>query len=461
MSKHPARGMDQTPGVFTTFPLDNILREVHRLLGPTWQLPPYSLPPYLSPPSPHLQEDDLDFLLRRGGLDTVEPELAQEIFKAYICHIHPFIPFLDLELFSDSIFGATSHHEGGGPENSRKISLLLFHAVMFAGAMFVDLKYLYAAGYVSRSSAVDVLFQRARVLYELNGEEDPFSVIQSLLLMTYRCENPEQHKDAQHWISVCVSLACKAGLQLDDRQDSNNIWKVDRILWWCIFTRDRLIALGLQRPPFIKDEMHISVPVLQCHDFQILKPGPTTSYAVSCYGNHKTSLERMFIEKTKLCRCIKDGAFSWPNYQAHIVASTAVQPRQVALFLSELELSHWLHDLPESIAFSQKPFLPTTDADLILYFHTAWLRLIYLKIFSTLNQQLLSLDTQECPVLSSATEAASILNGIYQKNSAFHFSTVKEGQLPLWLSAWMVPWPCRNCQMGQQLEFSNPSAGLA
>ncbi|GLI81743.1 hypothetical protein PoHVEF18_010132 [Penicillium ochrochloron] len=128
---------------------------------------------------------------------------------------------------------------------------------MFAGAMFVDLKYLYAAGYASRKSAVEVLFQRARVLYELNGECDTSSVIQSLLLMTYRYEGPEQHKNAQHWISICVSLACKAGTQYNAKQKA-----ADRVLWWCIFTRDRLIALSLQHPPFIKDDMHIPVPVL-------------------------------------------------------------------------------------------------------------------------------------------------------------------------------------------------------
>jgi hypothetical protein len=156
--------MDRTPGVFTTFPLDNILTEVHQLLGPVWELPPYSLPRYLNPPSPQLQKDDLDFLVRKGAFQTPEPELAQEILKAYIWHIHPFIPFLDLKQFSDSIFGAgSSHNEGGRPRNSPNIGLLLFHAVMFAGAMFVDLKYLYAAGYASRKSAVEVLFQRARV----------------------------------------------------------------------------------------------------------------------------------------------------------------------------------------------------------------------------------------------------------------------------------------------------------
>jgi hypothetical protein len=269
--------------------------------------------------------------------------------------------------------------------------------------------------------------------------------------MTYRNEGPEQHKNAQHWISICVSLACKAGTQFNAKQKAT-----DRVLWWCIFTRDRLIALSLQRPPVIKDDMHIPVPVLQLDDFQISNPCPTTSYAVACYGIHQKTLERIFIEKTKLCRCIKDDAFSWSNSQVYIAPT--VSSRQVPLVLSELELSHWLHDLPESIAFSQNPILLTTDADIILHFNTAWLRLIYLKISSTLNHQLLFLldAATECPVLTSASEVASILGIVYQKNFAAHYSVIKEKQLPLWLSAWMVPWPCQNCQMGRRsLEFFN------
>jgi hypothetical protein len=110
----------------------------------------------LQEPSSRLGKDDLDFLVLKGALDIPDLGFAGEIFKAYIRHIHPHIPFLDLDLFSDAIFE-------DGRENKKSISLLLFQAVMFAGAIFVDLKYLYAAGFLSRRHALDTLFQRARV----------------------------------------------------------------------------------------------------------------------------------------------------------------------------------------------------------------------------------------------------------------------------------------------------------
>lgn len=158
LARRATRGMTRKSGVLSTFPLDNLITEVHRLLGPTWALPPYNilLPSYLKEPSPRLAKEDLDFLVQKGALDIPHPGFTRDIFKAYIRHIHPHIPFLDLDLFSNAIFD-----DGRGGNGS--ISLLLFQAVMFAGAIFVDLKFLYAAGYLSRRQALETLFQRVQV----------------------------------------------------------------------------------------------------------------------------------------------------------------------------------------------------------------------------------------------------------------------------------------------------------
>lgn len=164
IQRRPTRGMTRKSAVLSTYPLDNLVTEVHRLLGPTWTLPPYNLllPRYLEQPSAHLQQDDIDFLVRKGAFDVLEHQFAQEFFKAYIRHVHPHVPFLDLDLFSTIIFNLSSHDQNANYKG-RKVSLLLFQAVMFSGAFFVDLKYIYAAGFLSRRSALDTLFQRARV----------------------------------------------------------------------------------------------------------------------------------------------------------------------------------------------------------------------------------------------------------------------------------------------------------
>lgn len=164
IQRRPSRGMTRKPAVLSTYPLDNMMTEVHRLLGPTWVLPPYNLllPPYLKSPSSRLQQDDIDFLVRKGAFDILDHLTAQECFKAYIRHVHPHVPFLDLDPFSATIFNCSPHGQGRNHKRE-KLSLLLYQAFMFSGAFFVDLKYLYAAGFLSRRSALDTLFQRARV----------------------------------------------------------------------------------------------------------------------------------------------------------------------------------------------------------------------------------------------------------------------------------------------------------
>lgn len=249
--------------------------------------------------------------------------------------------------------------------------------------------------------------------------------------MTYWYENPDRHKDGRHWIAVCVSLACKAGLHFDHTEEQQPGHKFRNMLWWSVFTRDRLIALGLQQPPVIKDEVHLPIPMLALEDLAIT----TQKYAKACYGINERNLARIFVEKVKLCRCIKDDLYSWDCQPINITPAIAAKPRQTTLWLSKLELDDWFQDLPENISFCPKPFLPSHRADLIFHSHCAWLKMVYLEIYSTIHRQLdflsekynpnqpLSLDTPECPVLRGATELTAILQDLYQKQLIHYLPT--------------------------------------
>jgi hypothetical protein len=61
---------------------------------------------------------------------------------------------LDLEYFLDSV---------QGEHDDKKVSLVLFQAVMFAGTGFVDIEYLRAEGFESRKEARRSFFDRVRV----------------------------------------------------------------------------------------------------------------------------------------------------------------------------------------------------------------------------------------------------------------------------------------------------------
>lgn len=251
--------------------------------------------------------------------------------------------------------------------------------------------------------------------------------------MTYWYENPDRHKDGRHWISVCISLACKTGLHLDHTSEPKPDHKFRNILWWSVFTRDRLIALGLQQPPVIKDEVHLPIPMLTLGDLDIT----TQKYAKQCYGSNERDLARIFIEKIKLCRCVKDDLYSWDCQPIHHhIPALAAKPRQTSLYLSNLELDDWFQDLPANISFHPEPFLPIHNADLIFHSHCAWLKMVYLEIYSTIHRQLdflsekyspsqpLSLDgPEECPVLRGAIELTTILQDLYTKQLIYYLPT--------------------------------------
>ncbi|KAJ5660091.1 hypothetical protein N7507_006542 [Penicillium longicatenatum] len=444
--RKPTPGMTQNPAVLTTVPLDNLLTEIHRLLGPTWALPPYDnlLPPFLKPPSSRLQIEDLNYLVRKGAFDVPQGPLGQEIFKSYIRHVHPHMPFLDLDLFSDAIFN-TRHTR----DDEQGISLLLFQAVMFAGAFFVDLKHLYAAGFLSRRSALEALFQRARALHDFDCEEDELIVLQSLLLMTYWSENPDGVKNGRYWINVCVSLASKVDLYPDPSDIKTTSGRFKNLLWWSMFTRDRLVALPLQEAPLIKNEVYLSLPIPTAEELGIFPPRSPFSndYANTCYQDNGNNLALIFIEKIKLCRCIRDDMFSW-GVQRPDLGSRGIKARRESLMLSKLDLDDWLEGLPDEIAFRPKPFLTPNDADLIFHVHCAWLQMIYCEIHSTLHRQLeffaeqgntsrrvLLSDSLGCPVLRGAVEMTTVIEDLCQKHIIRYLPT---SSVPMVLRACII-----------------------
>ncbi|KAJ5273294.1 hypothetical protein N7478_008419 [Penicillium angulare] len=428
----PTRRMTRDAAVLSTYPLDGMIAEVHRLLGPTWVLPPYDrlLPPNLESPSSTLQQDDIDFLIRKGAFDVLEPQSALEFFKAYIRHVHPHVPFLDLDRFSAFLLEWQTGCENAGYKG-QKTSLLLFQAVMFSGAFFVDLKHIYAAGFLSRRSALDSLFQRARVLYDLDAEDNKLTAVQALLLMTYWYENPEWHKDGRHWIGVCISLAYNVELHLD--YSGHPDWGLRKVLWWCIFTRDRLMSLGLQQPPIIKDQLQSSIPLLATDKDDIVAPRFVSKIGISYYANRHERLAQIFIHKAHLCRCVRDDLFSW-NCQPINTRQPITPSRKSCLWLSKLELDNWLQELPENISFHPTPFI-TDESDLLLHSHSAWLKLIYLELHGVIHRQLdflsekyssrqqLSIEAPDCPVLQSAVEFTMILQDLHEKHLISYLTT--------------------------------------
>ncbi|KAJ6781784.1 hypothetical protein PWT90_10817 [Aphanocladium album] len=277
-----------------TSPLDQFHFQAAAAAQPTPQLPPF-----LRPLPSKITPEDVSYLQMKGALTLPAIPLQNALLQAYVEYIHPYMPLMDLHPFL-SIVNSRNGFNG-------QMSLLLYHAVLFAATAFVDMKRLREAGYTSRKAARKAFFQKTRLLYDFDYESDRLVLVQSLLLMTYWYETPDDQKDTWHWMGVAISLAHTIGLHRKPGANSmtNSKRKLWKRIWWSCFMRDRLIALGMRRPTRIKDE-DFDVPMLVEGDFEIQTLADNnTLLPAECVVIRDVAMQRelatLCISKAKLC----------------------------------------------------------------------------------------------------------------------------------------------------------------
>jgi hypothetical protein len=377
-------------------PLANVTSQIQQLLDPNFgntRSASGFLPDYIRGLPARLQKEDIDYLAVKGALTIPDVTLRNELLKSYIHYVHTYMPLLDLEEFLQNIVQNDGIH---------RISLLLFQAVMFAGVAFIDMKHLQAAGYQTRKAARKVFFQRARLLYDFDYEVDRISLVQSLLLMTYWYETPDDQKDTWHWMGVSLSLAHTIGLHRDpgnSRMDvrRQRMWKR---IWWSTYTRDRLIALGMRRPMRVKDD-DCDVPMLSLDDFEF---HPFSPEIVAIVGNseilqnvsHQRELALMFIEKAKLCLCVSHVLSAQYSVLSHKFGGTMettmmLVPKKSTAETFEVrscdqELEDWLANLPVETQYVASSGSKLSEAEEVLHSHRALLKMVYLTTSSALHR---------------------------------------------------------------------------
>ncbi|KAJ5199619.1 hypothetical protein N7472_004823 [Penicillium cf. griseofulvum] len=393
---HHRRRMAPNPAVPASMPLANVTSQIQQLLDPNFgntRSASGFLPDYIRGLPARLQKEDIDYLAVKGALTIPDVPLRNELLKSYIHYVHTYMPLLDLEEFLQNI----SQNDG-----IHRISLLLFQAVMFAGVAFIDMKHLQAAGYQTRKVARKVFFQRARLLYDFDYEVDRISLVQSLLLMTYWYETPDDQKDTWHWMGVSLSLAHTIGLHRDpgnSRMDvrRQRMWKR---IWWSTYTRDRLIALGMRRPMRVKDD-DCDVPMLSLDDFEFR---PFSPEIVAIVGNseilqnvnNQRELALMFIEKAKLCLCVSHVLSAQYSVLSHKFGGTMettmmLVPKKSTAETFEVrscdqELEDWLANLPIETQYVASSGSKLSEADEVLHSHRALLKMVYLTTSSALHR---------------------------------------------------------------------------
>ncbi|KAJ5554475.1 hypothetical protein N7513_004434 [Penicillium frequentans] len=390
------RRMAPNPAVPATMPLANATLQIQQLLDPSFgnhRTANAFLPDYIRGLPARFQKEDIDYLAAKGALTIPDVGLRNELLKAYIHYVHSYMPLLDLEEFLQTIVQNDGVH---------RISLLLFQAVMFAGMAFVDMKHLQAAGYQTRKAARKIFFQRARLLYDFDYEVDRISLVQSLLLMTYWYETPDDQKDTWHWMGVSLSLAHTIGLHRDpgnSRMDlrRQRMWKR---IWWSTYTRDRLIALGMRRPMRVKDD-DCDVPMLTMDDFEFQAFSPEIVKMVGDSEilqnvSHQRELALMFIEKAKLCLCVSHVLSAQYSVLSHKFGGTMettmmLVPKKSTAESFEVrrcdqELEDWLANLPVETQYTPSGVSKLPEAREVLHSHRALLKMVYLTTSSALHR---------------------------------------------------------------------------
>ncbi|XP_077659936.1 uncharacterized protein AFUA_1G00410 [Aspergillus fumigatus Af293] len=378
---HFRRRMAPNPAVPATLPLHYVTSQIQQLLDPSFSNARSGgvlLPDYIRGLPSRLQREDIEYLSMKGALTVPDVGLRNELLKAYIHYVHTYMPLLDLEEFLQTIVQNNGIH---------RMSLLLFQAVMFAGTAFINLKHLHAAGYPSRKAARKVFFQRARLLYDFDYEVDRISLVQSLLLMTYWYETPDDQKDTWHWMGVSLSLAHTIGLHRDpgnSRMDARRqrMWK------------------RMRRPMRVKDD-DCDVPMLTLNDFEF---HPFSPEIVRMVGNseilqnveHQKKLALMFIEKAKLCLCVSHVLSAQYSVLSHKFGGTMettmmLVPKKSAAETFEVrrcdqELEDWLANLPAEIQYTPAASAKLTEAQEVLHSHRALLKMVYLTTSSALHR---------------------------------------------------------------------------
>ncbi|KAJ3545115.1 hypothetical protein NM208_g2675 [Fusarium decemcellulare] len=262
-----------------------------------------TLPGYVKPLTTRIAVDDLAFLQSKGALTLPSQECRDELLWCFFEYVYPLMPILDIDEFLRII----ENPDG----KSGRISLLLLQAVLFAGSAFVKIDHLKDSGFLTRRQARKAMFQRVRLLYDFNAETDRLTLVQSLALMTLWYESSDEHRNTWHWTDVVISQCFAAGLHLDPSyskaQEPPRIQRLRRRIWWTCFMRDRIVSMGMRRPPRIRDDDY-NVLMLEQSDFQLQhKEGESFDEICSYASDTKKSSELavLCISMTKLCCCLR------------------------------------------------------------------------------------------------------------------------------------------------------------
>ncbi|KAG6015658.1 Cutinase transcription factor 1 alpha [Claviceps pusilla] len=275
-----------------------------------------------------LDNVEIEILHQRGAFLLPPRSLCDELIEAYFQWVHPIVPVINRCRFM---------RQYRDPKNPP--SLLLLQAVLLAGSrVCTNAQLMDANG--STTPAALTFYKRAKALYDANYEDDRVTIVQSLLLMGWYWEGPEDvTKNVFYWSRVATIVAQGSGMHrsVEQSQLSKSDKRLWKRIWWTLFTRDRSVAVALGRP------VHIN---LDDSDVEML----TEDDFIEDESDHAVEFSpdpvhvQFFLQYVKLCEIM-----GLVLSQQYSVASKGRPRNAIDLTHSDMALADWLQNCPKIV----------------------------------------------------------------------------------------------------------------
>ncbi|RFU35636.1 hypothetical protein B7463_g667, partial [Scytalidium lignicola] len=329
-----------------------------------------------------LDNVEIDILHQRGAFLLPPRSLCDELVDAYFKWVAPILPVINRNRFM------RQYRDAKNPP-----SLLLLQAILLAGSRVCTNPQLMDAN-GSTTPAALTFYKRAKALYDANYEDDRVTIVQSLLLMGWYWEGPEDvTKNVFYWSRVATIVAQGSGMHrsVEGSQLSKADKRLWKRIWWTLFTRDRSVAVALGRPVHINTD-DSDVEMISEDDF------------IEDEGNHPTEYPpdpmhvQFFLQYVKLCEIM-----GLVLSQQYSVASKARRQNAIDLTHSDMALADWLQNCPREIYWESSK-------------HHFWSALLHSNYYTTLCL----LHRAHMPPASSSNKAAHSEDNSYpSRNIAF------------------------------------------
>jgi hypothetical protein len=233
--------------------------------------------------------------------------------------------------------------------------------------------------------------------------------------MTTWYDMPENIKGRWHWLRISLSYAYDIGLNRSAQLVGFSVehQQARKRLWWCCYTRDRIISLNERRLSSIRDE-DTNIPLLDAEDFE-------TRYLSDQLKQHRITeptlqaeiLAELFIQKIQLCVLfgrvlhtlyVPRGHRRQQNAETRIVLVGASVAGDIITL--DQELCRWAGDCRLKLEPMTGP--DTAGKSIVVDVHHALLGLLYQTMRSMVHRP------QQCQIYSRGSQAQTLQRQSHQ-----------------------------------------------